>query len=278
MEKDMENIDIIIEKYVDGFRKLLITLLKNKSCDGVFYSENKRKEKKYNYCSHPNYKGKKCKRMVKKVGDLCIFHKQNKEKYLQINYESDNLLNENNNPSNNSSNGLNKLSNKFINKDNSYKDKPFSEKIYGKEVDELIQKENISLDKNDVSFEKLINPSNKSNKNINEYEDKKRMNFDDEYFLSNKIDNPLNVSLDKLDLLDIINSENNKLICYKCRKTLITQKEINMKICDYCYNFPHPSRKKTITKCKFCENNTLNINETCRSCYKKQKRKITIFK
>lgn len=254
MEKDIDNIEIIIEKYVDSFKILLITLLKNKSCDGIFYFENKRKEKKYNYCSHPNYKGKPCKRMVKKVGDLCIFHKQNKEKHLQINNESDNLLNKNFNP-------FNYLSNEFINEDNSSKNVICNDKL-----DELIHEENNLLDKKNISFDKLINSSNKK---IKEYG-----NFDDKYISEDKS----NILPQKIDLLNIINTENDKLICYKCKKTLITQKEINIQTCDYCCNFPAPIRKKTLIRCKFCTNNTLNINETCRSCYKKQKRKITIFK
>lgn len=107
------------------------------------------------------------------------------------------------------------------------------------------------------------------------------------------------------NLLNIINTENNKLICSICKGTLITQKEISNNICHHCIHFPPLNRNKTIIKCRTCNNNTLNINNICNNCldnkkehlkyclrckinkvnidqlcnycYKKQKRKMKIF-
>lgn len=258
MIKDTENIENIIEQYVELFRNLLITLLKNKSCDKMDISKNIKNKKKYNYCLHPNYKGNKCKRMVNYPGDLCVFHGKNNNKKdnktnLDVNKNLfDNPLDENND----SLNDLNETSNKFNNKilDN---------------IDKINNSSNVSLDKLDIP-EKM----------------------------------------EKLELLSTINIENNKLICRVCKKTLVTQQEINGNICNHCNNVPPLSRNKTLIKCKFCNNNTLSTNgvcngclntsnnidiksdkticpncnlfktenqKLCRKCYKKQKRKFNIY-
>lgn len=95
------NIDSIIEEYVDSFRKLLIIMFKGKNKIDV-YDKIYDKKNKYNYCNHTNYKGKPCKRMVKEKGDTCIFHKKKLDisnKNISLD-EKDNLLDETNNPFN----------------------------------------------------------------------------------------------------------------------------------------------------------------------------------
>lgn len=261
MEKNME---IIIEQYVNFFRNLLITLLKDKTCCRVDESKDIKNKKKYNYCLHPNYKGKECKRMVRNPGDLCVFHKKNDGTNKGL---SDyNSLDENNYSLNESLNKINKSK-----KDNGKKN------ILIKQIEE----------KNNTQYNVLNNK-----------------------YIHNKSDNSEHISPEKIELLDTINAENDKLTCNECKKTLVTPQEINRNICNLCFDFPLISRNKTLIKCKTCNKNTININgicnrcfyisknnniiidnticsycnslkqqnqKMCRTCYKKQKRKIKIF-
>lgn len=279
---DVIDVECIIENYVNMFRKLLIILLKN---DKI----NIKEKKKYNYCLHLNYKGKKCKRRVKAPGELCIFHKKetNGKKDDFDSSLSKNIDNKESFNENVKNNLLDKNNNLF----NEFKDKFLEEKI----DNGIDNPSDISLDKDKNSFET-------ENKKVNEH------------ILSNEINNPLidsldelNASPEKINLLNIMNTENNKLICCKCKKALITHQELDRKICNYCNNSLFPSRKKTLIKCKKCNNNTLNIDricnnclnksngtddkticpccnlfkienqKLCRKCYKKQKRKVRIL-
>lgn len=251
MGTDMD-IDIVIEEYVNNFRNLLITLLKSKNKICV-----NNEKSKYNYCLHPNYKGKQCKRMVKKKGELCVFH------IRKLNKNSNDLLDEN------------------FNLEDNYKEKNKS-CSFSKNICQL----DIKKSDNNLPYRK---------------ENNKKSNLD-----KNNNFNEINGNENKL--LEIINLENNKLICYKCKKTLTTQKEITENICNYCNNFPSLSRNKTLVSCKYCVNNTININNVCNNCstinnkkeylkkcieckinkvylnqhlcnycYKKQKRRIKVF-
>lgn len=235
MDYQMESIDIIIEEYIDKFRKLLIILLKDKKINNK--NVNIKEKKKYNYCLHPNYKGKKCKRMVKNHGEICIFHKS-KSNTTNNNFKKD-------------------IKNKNI------------EQKYNIMIDGNNDNEHDSLDKNNNSLNNLIYPSNDFLNENNSSKNNEILN--DKYVLSNnKVIHKYDNLLDKKehDLLKIINAENNKLICYECKKTLTTIDEINNNLCYNCYHFPFLSRNNSLTKCKSCINNTLNLNRTCNNCFK----------
>lgn len=230
----MSDIDIIIEDYVNNFRNLLIVLFKGKNKIHVDNEKNI-----YNYCLHLNYKGKECKRRVKHKGDLCVFHKKSINKIT---------------------NDFCDLSNKTKNNGDDYKEK--------KECSSFINKNKHLSNENSYPLDNLSNSSNNSlGKN------EMKISKNDEYNKLKNINNNFNTLINEKEhnLLKIINTENNKLICSICKGTLTTQKDISNNICRNCIHFPPLNRNKTIIKCRTCNNNTLNINNICNNCLDNKK-------